>query len=140
MFSTSATYKSGSFAFLSQTTSFLFITITSVFSIFVPASLVSADKFKELPASFDLTNETSTVNKEPHSKNIYDEDDEPVWDGKLFYYAVQSFHWKLTLVDTVYGKPTAKDVELYETHFASVVSPPFSLKSTLHTSELYYQL
>ena len=101
LLSTSATYTSGSFAFMSQTTSSFYTTFTFMSSISVPPSLVSADEYNELPETLDLPNETRTVSKEPLFQNLYDKDDEPVWDGKSFHYAGQSYHWDPILVDTV---------------------------------------
>ena len=116
--STSATYTSGSSAFVSQTSSSFSTTFTSMSSISVPPSLVLADEFNKLPASLDLPNETSTVSKEQPSQNLYDKDDEPVWDGKSFHYAGQSYHWDPILVDTVYENPSAKVVEPSESPIA----------------------
>ena len=73
-------------------------------------SITKAHESNESTESLDLLDETNTVIKEPPFKKL-DTEDEPLWDGKSFYYVGQSFHWDPTLVDTVYDNPAAEDVE-----------------------------
>ena len=122
------TFASVSFAFNAQTTSSFTSSYSSVSSISVPPTITKAHESNEFTESVDLPIESSTVSKEPSSKKLDTKDEEPMWDGKSFHYAGQSFHWDHTLVDTVYDNSAEANVEPSESPIAVMVPPPISTK------------